>query len=163
MPTTSPKLSELIPSNSARSYEQFRVDNPFAYLNNGYYYFAGGTGGGGLYSSGDPYLDFELGIPDGYEQTSNGFIDALAAETYAYAQDSWKVSPDLTLNYGISWDVEYPNQNDQFSGLGINCWSNSTQNRPSFPARLQDWPSLATLAATAPEARLLITTALARA
>ena len=115
------------------SYEQFRVDNPFAYLNNGYYYFAGGTGGGGLYSSGDPYLDFELGIPDGYEQTSNGFIDALAAESYAYAQDSWKVSPDLTLNYGISWDVEYPNKNDQFSGLGVNCWSNSTKESTVFP------------------------------
>jgi hypothetical protein len=115
------------------SYEQFRVDNPFAYLNNGYYYFDGGTGGNGLYSSGDPVLDFELGIPDGYEQTSNGDIDALAAETYAYAQDSWKVSPDLTINYGISWDVEYPNKNDQFGGLGINCWSNSLAESKVFP------------------------------
>jgi hypothetical protein len=114
-------------------YEQFRVDNPFAYLNNGYFYFDGGTGGGGLYSSGDPYLDFELGIPDGYEQTSNGFIDALAAESYAYVQDSWKATTDLTLNYGISWDVEYPNKNDQFSGLGINCWSNSTKESTVFP------------------------------
>jgi hypothetical protein len=115
------------------SYEQFRVHNPFAYLNNGYYYFDGGTGGNGLYSSGDPILDFELGIPDGYEQTSNGFIDAVAAEAYAYVQDSWKISPDLTLNYGISWDVEYPNKNDQFSGLGINCWSNSTAESTVFP------------------------------
>jgi hypothetical protein len=115
------------------SYEQFRVDNPFAYLNNGYYYYAGGTGGNGLYSSGDPYLDFELGIPDGYEQTSNGDINALAAETYAYAQDSWKVSPDITLNYGVSWDVEYPNKNAQFGGLGINCWTNSTTESTVFP------------------------------
>ena len=115
------------------SYEQFRVDNPFAYLNNGYYYYAGGTGGNGLYSSGDPILDFELGIPDGYEQTSNGFIDAIAAELYAYAQDSWKLTPDITVNYGLSWDVEYPNKNDQFSGLGINCWSNSTTESGVFP------------------------------
>ncbi len=115
------------------SYEQFRVDNPFAYLNNGYYYFAGGTGGNGLYSSGDPVLDFELGIPDGYEQTSNGNIDALAAETYAYAQDSWKASPNLTVNYGVSWDVEYPNKNDQFGGLGINCWSLSSAESKIFP------------------------------
>ncbi len=115
------------------SYEQFRVDNPFAYLNNGYYYFDGGVTGGGLYSSGDPYLDFELGIPDGYEQTSNGDINALAAEAYAYAQDSWKVSPDVTFNYGVGWDVEYPNKNDQFSGLGINCWTNSTTESTVFP------------------------------
>lgn len=115
------------------SYEQFRVSNPFAYLNNGYYYYDGGTGGNGLYSSGDPYLDFELGIPDGYEQTSNGDINALAAEAYAYAQDSWKVSPDVTLNYGIAWDVEYPNKNAQFGGLGINCWTNSTTESTVFP------------------------------
>ena len=115
------------------SYEQFRVDNPFSYLNNGYFFFAGGTTGGGLYSSGDPVLDFELGIPDGYEQTSNGDINNLAAETYAYAQDSWKVSPNVTLNYGVGWDVEYPNLNDQFSGLGINCWSNSNAESTVFP------------------------------
>jgi hypothetical protein len=115
------------------SYEQFRVDNPFAYLNNGYFYFAGGITGGGLYTSGDPYLDFELGIPDGYEQTSNGDINALASEIYAYAQDSWKVNPDVTLNYGLGWDVEAPNLNDQFSGLGINCWANTTATSTVLP------------------------------
>lgn len=115
------------------SYEQFRVDNPFAYLNNGYYFFDGGTQGGGLYTSGDPFLDFELGIPDGYEQTSNGSINALAGEAYAYAQDSWKISPDVTINYGIGWDVEAPNLNDQFSGLGINCWANTTTSSTVFP------------------------------
>jgi hypothetical protein len=111
------------------SYEQFRVDNPFALYNNGLFNF----GGAGLYSSGDPILDFELGIPDSYAQTSDGRIDVLAAETYAYAQDSWKISPDVTLNYGISWDVEAPNLNDQFSGLGVNCWSNSTAESKIFP------------------------------
>ena len=81
------------------SYEQFRVKNPFSYLNNGYYSYAGGTSGQGAYSSGDPILDFELGIPDSYEQTSNGFIDTLAAEAYAYAQDSWEdhTRPHLEL------------------------------------------------------------------
>jgi Carboxypeptidase regulatory-like domain len=111
------------------SFEQFRVDNPFAYLNNGYFYFDGT----GLYSSGDPYLDFELGIPDGYEQTSNGDINAVASEIYAYAQDSWKVNPDVTLNYGVGWDVEEPNTNHQFDGIGINCWSNSTAESTVFP------------------------------
>ncbi|MFZ0663521.1 MAG: carboxypeptidase-like regulatory domain-containing protein [Acidobacteriaceae bacterium] len=134
-------FTKIVGSHSLKfgaSYEQFRVDNPFSYLNNGYYYW----GGGGLYSSGDPLLDWELGIPDGYEQTSNGFIDALAAEAYAYAQDSWKVSPDITFNYGIAWDVEYPNVNDQFSGIGINCWSNSNYESKVFPGAPpgMSWP-----------------------
>ena len=114
-------------------YEQFRVDNPFSYLNNGYYYFDGSTEGGGFYSSGDPILDFELGIADGYEQTSNGDINTLAAETYAYAQDSWKISSDLTLNYGISWDVEAPTRNAQFDHIGIVCWNNSSAESTVFP------------------------------
>ncbi|HEY1744461.1 MAG TPA: carboxypeptidase-like regulatory domain-containing protein [Granulicella sp.] len=115
------------------SYEQFRVDNPFAYLNNGYYYYDGGTGGNGLYSSGDPILDFELGIPDGFEQTSNGDINVLASESYAYAQDSYKASSTLTFNFGVAWDVEAPTQNAQFGGLGINCWSLSSTESVIFP------------------------------
>jgi hypothetical protein len=111
------------------SYEQLRVDNPFSAFNNGRFVF----GGAGIYSSGDPILDFELGIPDTYVQSSNGQINALAAETYAYAQDSWKVNPDVTLNYGIAWDVEAPNKNNQFAHLGIVCWSNSTAESKIFP------------------------------
>jgi hypothetical protein len=114
-------------------WEQFRVSNPFSYLNNGYYYYDGGTGGGGLYTSGDPLIDFVLGIPDGYEQTSDGFIDTVASERYAYAQDNWKISSTLTFNYGIAWDAEQPNQNRQFSGLGIVCYSGSGATSKIYP------------------------------
>jgi hypothetical protein len=139
--TFADNFTKILGSHSLKfgaSYEQFRVDNPFAYLNNGYYYW----GGGGLYSSGDPYLDWALGIPDGYEQTSNGDINTLASETYAYAQDSWKASPDLTLNYGIAWDVEAPTTNAQFGGLGINCWTNSDAESKVFPGAPpgMSWP-----------------------
>jgi hypothetical protein len=115
------------------SYEQFRVSNPFGYLNNGYYYYYGGLTGGGLYSSGDPLLDFAMGIPDGYEQTNDGFIDALSSETFAYFQDNWKVSPDLTINFGTAWDIEQPTQDKQFSGLGIDCFAVSNTTSKVFP------------------------------
>jgi hypothetical protein len=111
------------------SFEQFRVHNPFGYLNNGYYY----NNGQGLYSSGDPLLDFTLGIPDGFEQANDGFIDAVAYELYGYAQDNWKVTPDLTFNYGISWDAEQPNQDKQFDGLGIVCFQISDTTSTVFP------------------------------
>jgi hypothetical protein len=110
-------------------FEQFRVHNPFGFLNNGYY----GYGGEGLYSSGDPMLDFVMGIPDDYEQTSNGFIDAVANEIYAYAQDNWKATPDLTLNFGLAWDTEQPNQNKQYGGLGIVCYQISSATSTVFP------------------------------
>ena len=111
------------------SYEQFRVSNPFGYLNNGYFSF----GGAGLYSSGDPIIDFAMGIPDSYYQSNDGFIDTLSSETFAYAQDNWKVSPDLTFNYGTAWDIEQPTQNKQFNGLGIVCFAVSSTTSTVYP------------------------------
>ena len=96
-------------------FEQFRVHNFYGANNNGIYNY----NGGGFYSSGDPLIDFALGIPDTYAQTNGGFIDAVASERYAYAQDNWKASSDLTINFGIAWDAEEPNQNRQFGGLGV--------------------------------------------
>ncbi len=110
-------------------FEQFRVHNPFALYNNGDY----GFNGAGSYSSGDPLIDFALGIPDTYAQTNNGFINAVATELFAYVQDNWKVSSDFTFNYGISWDVEKPNQNHQDGGEGIVCFQNSSAESTVFP------------------------------
>jgi hypothetical protein len=115
------------------SFEQFRVRNPFALYNNGNYAFDGGTEGGGAYSSGDPLIDFTLGIPDTYVQTNNGFINAVSEELYGYAQDNWKVSSNFTFNYGIIWDVEKPNQNYQDNGEGIVCFQNSSSTSTVFP------------------------------
>jgi hypothetical protein len=110
------------------SFEVFRVHNPFGYLNNGYYSY----NGGGTYSSGDPLIDFAMGIPDSYEQANDGFIDAVATEKYAFFQDNWKATPDLTLNLGLGWDAEQPNQNGQFGGLGIVCFSISSATSTVF-------------------------------
>jgi len=110
------------------SFEQFRVRNPFDLYNNGYYAF----GGGGTYTSGDPLIDFATGVPDFYAQTNNGFINAVSEELYGYLQDNWKISPSLTFNYGVAWDVEKPNTNHQDGGLGIVCWANSSSTSTVF-------------------------------
>ena len=111
------------------SYEQFGVDNPYYANNNGNYTFAGA----GTYSSGDPILDYALGIPDQYSQASGSVIHAISHEYYAYAQDSWKASSDLTFNFGIAWDLEAPYQNHQFDGLGIACWNTGSQTSNVYP------------------------------
>jgi hypothetical protein len=110
-------------------FEQFRVHNPFDVYNNGDYSF----NGSGEYSSGDPLIDFALGIPDTFAQTNDGFINAVATELFAYAQDNWKVTSDFTFNYGISWDVEKPNQDHQDGGKGIVCFQNSSAESNVFP------------------------------
>ncbi|MGC2546408.1 MAG: carboxypeptidase regulatory-like domain-containing protein [Silvibacterium sp.] len=110
-------------------YEQFGVDNPYYANNNGVYNFFGS----GSYSSGDPAIDYLMGVPTNYVQASGSFIDAISREYYAFAQDSWRVSPDLTMNYGISWDVETPWANHQYNGEGITCWQNSSATSKIYP------------------------------
>lgn len=59
-------------------------------------------------NSGDAFADFLLGLP------ITGTLAGLPAAEYRsvqatpFAQDTWKVAPNLTLNYGASWFVETP-------------------------------------------------------
>ena len=110
-------------------YEQFGVNNPYYADNNGVFAYSGG----GSYSSGDPAIDYLLGIPDTYTQASGSIIDAYSHEYYAFAQDSWKAGRDLVLNYGIGWDAETPWSNKQYSGHGITCWHNSAATSTIYP------------------------------
>ena len=41
--------------------------------------------------------------------------------------------PDLTVNYGLAWDVEEPNKNHQFNGYGIVCFSITNAQSKVFP------------------------------
>lgn len=114
--------------------EKFVVSNPYYANNSGTYGFAGT----GSYSSGDPLIDFLMGIPDSYAQGTGGFIDASSWELYFYAQDNWKVSDTLTVNYGIASDTETPFANTQYGGLGIICWAPTGQSKvyPTAPPGL---------------------------
>ncbi len=130
--TYSDNLSHIIGNHNLKigaTVEQFRVSNPYYADNNGVFTYSGGGG----YSSGDPGIDFLLGIPDTFTQESGGFIDTIAWENYIFAQDSWRATSDLTINYGLAWDVETPNTNMQFNGLGISCFQISSATSKIYP------------------------------
>jgi hypothetical protein len=110
------------------------VKNPFYFVNNGYFQFYGT----GTFSTGDEGADFLLGIPDFYEQSSGGFIDARAQEYYLYFQDQWKVRPNLTLIYGVGWQDNTP-QNDIYNGgVAVNAYRPGVQSTvyPTAPPGL---------------------------
>jgi len=117
--------------------ERFAVSNPFAFENNGNYTFAGT----GLYSTGDPGADFLLGIPDSYIQSSGAHQVERTYEYYFYAQDSWKIRRDLTLNYGVGYQIDTPLQNKYFGGEAFNCFRPGQQSTvfPTAPEGL-DFP-----------------------
>jgi len=113
---------------------RYQVTNPYEYANSGMFSF----NGAGKYSTGDPGADFLLGIPDSYVQNSGGFQDFRTYEYYFYAQDSWKIKPDLTLNYGIGYQIDTPLVNQYFNQLDKNCFRPGQQSTvyPTAPAGL---------------------------
>ncbi len=113
---------------------RFNVDNPFYSNNNGSYTFTNSN----LYGSGNALADFLLGIPQSYAQSAGGRIDARAYENYFYAQDSWKATDNLTLTYGVGYQVDTPLHNRQFGGEGVTCFLPGQQSTvfPSAPIGL---------------------------
>ena len=60
--------------------------------------------GSGSQSTGNGFADFLLGLPDFYSQQSSPPFHELSATAGIFAEDSWRIRPDLTLNYGLRWD-----------------------------------------------------------
>ena len=59
--------------------------------------------------TGNDFADFLLGAPDTYGQANAGFQqNARTRYLGLFGQDSWKVRPNVTFNYGLRWDLSEP-------------------------------------------------------
>ncbi len=67
-----------------------------------------GSGGPNDTGSSDPYANFLLGLPTSYSQGSGNKELVRSTSVYLFAQDSWKLKPTVTLNYGIRWEMNTP-------------------------------------------------------
>ena len=56
----------------------------------------------------DNYPGYLLGLPDTYSQGSAQREDVRNTGLYLFGQDSWKIKPNLTLNYGLRWELDTP-------------------------------------------------------
>jgi hypothetical protein len=54
------------------------------------------------------FPDYMLGFPGSYGQGSAQREDVRDTGLYLFAQDSWKIRPNLTLNYGLRWELNTP-------------------------------------------------------
>ena len=76
-------------------YDQVNTD-PIAQLNGNFVFFGSETG--------VDFADFLLGIPSQYNQSQLQSFYGRNKYVGLYAQDSWRVKKNLTLNYGLRWD-----------------------------------------------------------
>jgi hypothetical protein len=55
------------------------------------------------YASGNAIADFVLGLPSFFEQDGGAYIDHNGQDYAAWAQDTWRIRRDLTVNIGLRW------------------------------------------------------------
>ncbi|HTV59508.1 MAG TPA: TonB-dependent receptor [Verrucomicrobiae bacterium] len=97
-------FTKIIGTHSIKFGGQFHYDqinDRNYYGENGSFTFAGGE-------TGLDFADFMIGAPDSFIQASEQILDSRTKYAGLYVQDSWRVRPDLTLNYGVRWDMIQP-------------------------------------------------------
>ena len=104
---------------------KFQVWNPFLASNEGVFTY----NSAGTYSTGDPGLDFLLGIPAGYTQGSGSIIIAQAYEHYLYFQDQWRIRSNFTLTYGTGFQIDTPISEYQQGGISRFCFQPGVQSK----------------------------------
>src|SRR3954451_939772 len=100
-------------------FDSIKVGADFRYLQNlrvpsdqhrsGELYFTSdrtrGPDGGGL-----GLASYLIGDVSSFQRYVSNSLDAGERQNrqFFYAQDTWKISPKLTLNYGLRWEIYYP-------------------------------------------------------
>jgi hypothetical protein len=99
--------SRIIGNHSAK----FGADIRYQKFDQTLYYNVNGSinfGPGGANDTGDSYANYLLGLPNSYSQGSAQQELVRSTSIYLYAQDSWKIKSNLTLNYGLRWEMNTP-------------------------------------------------------
>ena len=104
----SDSLSKVMGAHSLKfgvDVRRMRFDQTLYYDVNGYYTVTGGNNDVGY---DDFYPDYLLGMPNNYTQGSAQHENVRSTALYLFAQDSWKLRSNLTLNYGLRWELDTP-------------------------------------------------------
>ena len=100
--------------------------------------------------TGVDFADFLIGAPNSFVQASQQLLDSRSKYYGFYAQDSWRATRNLTLNYGLRWEVASPwydtqnkletvvagEQSLSFPTAPVGQWSRRSRHSP-YPGAYQ--------------------------
>ncbi|MGO9126358.1 MAG: carboxypeptidase regulatory-like domain-containing protein [Terriglobales bacterium] len=93
-------FSKVLGNHTVKIGAEFHYDQintlPMAQFNGSFLFFGSETG--------LDFADFLLGIPSQYNQSQLQPFSGRNKYLGLYGQDSWRIRPNLTLNYGLRWD-----------------------------------------------------------
>jgi len=82
-------------------FRYLQINERNTYTSNGYFEFYGNE-------TGSDFADYLIGAPDLFIQSSRQFLDSRTKYTGLFGQDTYKIKPNLTLNYGLRWEFSQP-------------------------------------------------------
>src|SRR6202035_653514 len=103
-------MSPSIKAGVQLSFEQVNV-NPNPTFNGAFAFYGSETG--------SDFADFLIGVASNYNQADSQTYYGRHKYAAAFVQDSWRTTPNLTLNYGLRWDL-------------MQYWSEKYKQIPTF-------------------------------
>jgi hypothetical protein len=89
-------------------YSPYQNNTLYDFIVDGIFSFYGLTDADGNIGPGTGFAEFLAGIPDNYEQFGSAHSNIRSKSSSFYAQDEWRILPQLTLNYGLRYEYATP-------------------------------------------------------